>query len=165
LLPHKGHKYAIQLAKKLGFKLVVAGEDKLNVDVTYVNYIKELCKKANVEYLGSVPNATKLELLSRVKAVLLPFLRAEAFSLIAIEAMASGTPVITSNLGALPEIVVHGKTGFLCNSIFDFVEAIKRVDEINPKDCVKHVEEHFSIERGAEAYGDLYHIALKGEGW
>jgi len=73
--------------------------------------------------------------------------------------------VITSNLGALPEIVVHGKTGFLCNSIFDFVEAIKRVDEINPKDCVKHVEEHFSIERSAEAYEDLYHIALKGEGW
>jgi hypothetical protein len=61
-----------------------------------------------------------------------------------IEAMLTGTPVVTRPCGAAPEVVAHGVTGFIADSLDDLVAAVKRVDMIERRNCRRHVEERFS---------------------
>ena len=89
----------------------------------------------------------------------------EPFGLVAIEAMACGTPVIAWNSGAMPEVVEHGKTGFICNSIQELEEAVNNIDTIRPEDCRKRVEENFSYQAMTEKYIKLYDKLIKGESW
>ena len=59
------------------------------------------------------------------------------------ESMAAGTPVIAINLGSVPEVIVHGKTGLFCNSISECINAVNKVAELNRHACRKHVRELF----------------------
>ncbi|KKK52386.1 hypothetical protein LCGC14_3105430, partial [marine sediment metagenome] len=81
----------------------------------------------------------------------------EPFGLVMIESMACGTPVIALNRGAVPEIVVNGKTGFVVDSERDMAEAVKRIDSIDRRQCRQHVQDNFSITRMADRYCALYH--------
>ena len=74
----------------------------------------------------------------------------------AIESMASGTPIVAFGEGSVPEIVKHGETGFVVDSIEEMVRAVGRLDEISRAACRSHVEEHFSTSRMAAAYTGLY---------
>jgi glycosyltransferase involved in cell wall biosynthesis len=74
--------------------------------------------------------------------------------------MACGTPVIAFNKGAVPEIVVDGKTGFVVDSMNAMIEAVDRIDSINPGECREHVKNHFSIKSMAGKYSELYHQIL-----
>lgn len=164
IIPRKGAHVSIHWARKLGFKLIIAGEDRMSPDRAYVDRIIRLCaRENNITYLGRVSHREKIELLSSAKAVLLPSLTGEAFSLIAVEALASGTPVITFNLGAMPEIIEDGRHGFLCNNLEEFGEAIKKADEINPDDCLERAS-LFDIRRTAEEYLKLCEKAMS-ERW
>ena len=71
--------------------------------------------------------------------------------------MACGTPAIAFNRGAVPEIVVDGKTGFVVDSINDMIKAVDRIDIINPRECREHVQNHFSKTSMASKYSELYH--------
>jgi glycosyltransferase involved in cell wall biosynthesis len=71
--------------------------------------------------------------------------------------MACGTPVIALNRGAVPEIVVDGKTGFVVDSVQAMIEAVSLIDSIDPSDCRSHVLKHFSIKSMAHKYSELYH--------
>jgi len=74
--------------------------------------------------------------------------------------MACGTPLIAFSKGAVPEIVVDGKTGFVVDSMDAMIEAVGRIDTINPRECRKHVENYFSLESMAMNYSKLYHHIL-----
>ena len=78
-----------------------------------------------------------------------------------IEALACGTPVIAMNRGAMPEIIEHGKTGFLANNQKEFEEYMLRIDEIKPEDCRKSIEKHFSTTAMARNYMARYRQVLK----
>ena len=80
----------------------------------------------------------------RAKALLLPSLVDETSSLVAMEAMACGTPVVAFRRGAIPEIVRDGVTGFLVNSAEEMARAVQRVKEIDPQACRAHVESNFT---------------------
>ena len=71
--------------------------------------------------------------------------------------MACGTPVIAFNKGAVPEIVVDGKTGFVVDSMNAMIEAVDKIDSIDPRECREHVQDHFSITSMAAKYAELYH--------
>jgi glycosyltransferase involved in cell wall biosynthesis len=75
--------------------------------------------------------------------------------------MACGTPVIAFNKGAVPEIVVDGKTGFVVDSMNAMIEAVDRIDSINPRECREHVQNHFSITSMAGKYSELYHSIIE----
>jgi glycosyltransferase involved in cell wall biosynthesis len=81
-----------------------------------------------------------------------------------VEAMACGTPVIACPLGAVPEVVTDGVTGFLCSTPDEMVDAASAVTELKPEDCRARVEQYFSARAMATGYERVYRAALAGVG-
>jgi glycosyltransferase involved in cell wall biosynthesis len=161
----KGAHEAIQAAKESGNKLLVAGEDIFVNDPAYVLSIMNSCDRENIKYLGNVSEDKKRELLSNARALVLPILWNEPFGIIAIEALASGTPVITAPRGAMTEIVQHKKSGLFCYNVGEIKSAMKLVsDMIKSEDCRKRAEE-FSIDVMTKNYLELYKRIISGDEW
>ena len=76
--------------------------------------------------------------------------------------MACGTPVVARPCGAVPEIVVDGRTGFVGSELVELVEAVKRIDEIDRAECRRHVEARFSVARMTEDYEAVYQRVSAG---
>ena len=158
--PEKGTHLALDVARQLGMKLVVAGS--VYPFTWHRQYFeRELRPRfeaagAMAEFVESPPFARKLELLGQARALLIPTLAPETSSLVAMEAMACGTPVVAFARGALPQVVVDGKTGFLVNDFDEMVSAVRRVDAINRRECRAWVESRFSASRMADDYQRMY---------
>ncbi len=155
IAPHKNQAGAIRVAKKLGMKLILAG--KIN-DQKYFDSLKSDIDGKLINWRGELAFPEKLKLYQKAKAFLFPILWEEPFGLVMIEAMACGTPVVAFSNGAIPEVVVDGKTGFVIdnNSEEKVIEAVKKINSIRREDCRKHVEENFSVDK---IVGD-YEVAL-----
>jgi len=160
----KGAHEAIDTAKKANINLKIAGEDVFVNDPSYVMQIMQSCDGKQIKYLGCVDEDKKKELLSNAKALILPLLWDEPFGLVAIEALASGTPVITTPRGSMVEIVEHRKSGFFCYNSAEMASAIMIINDINSKDCLKRAKE-FSIEVMIDNYERLYKQILEGNEW
>jgi hypothetical protein len=78
-----------------------------------------------------------------------------------IEAMACGTPVLGANMGSIPEIVIDGETGFLCDDVDDAVANVARLRDLSRRACRTRVETTFSRERMIDRYIDAYAAALR----
>lgn len=109
-----------------------------------------------VTYSGNLSGVRKNKLISGAKALLFPIQWEEPFGMAVIEALACGTPVIAMRRGAMPEIIEHGVNGFLADSEAEFGEYMERIDEIDPAQCRRSVEERFSSEAMAKNYLDRY---------
>ncbi len=107
-------------------------------------------------YLGAVAGEAKAALLREARCVLIPSTAAETSSLVAMEALASATPVIAYRSGALPDIVEDGRTGFIVDDVAGMAEAIGRIDAIDPAACRRAAEQRFPLSRTTAAYLDLY---------
>ncbi|MFN6570099.1 glycosyltransferase family 4 protein [Dendronalium sp. ChiSLP03b] len=154
--PEKGTHLAIAIAKQAGWHLKMAGKVDA-VDVEYFEQeIKPLIDGKQIEYLGEANHEQKNALMGGAVATLFPITWREPFGLVMVESMASGTPVIAMKLGSTTEVIAHGKTGFLCNSIEDFVKAIDKVAELDRHTCRKYVENRFSLQRMTDGYEAVY---------
>jgi glycosyltransferase involved in cell wall biosynthesis len=116
-----------------------------------------------VQFIGQVGGMRKAQLLAGAKCLLVPSQAPETSSLSAMEAMASGTPVIAWRSGALNEIVEHGRTGWLVSTVEEMACAIVRSDEIDPTQCRAQAEIRFSAEQMLLKYMDLYNRVASGE--
>ena len=160
----KGAHLAIQAARKADLPLVLAGQVyPFSYHQQY--FLREIAPYLNdglprVRLVESPGPELKARLLSHARAVLIPSLAEETSSLVAMEAAASGTPVIAFRRGALPEVVRHGSTGLLVNSVEEMAEAVARVDEINPADCRKYAERNFSATHMSDGYEEIYRRIL-----
>ncbi len=148
---------AIEVARRTRRRLILAGQ------VYPFRYHQEYFAREiepqlgeTIEYVSSPSFEQKVELLGRASALLLPSLVDETSSLVALEAMACGTPVLAFRRGALPEIVDDEFTGLIVDDLAAMVEAVHRLATIRFEDCRDHVEQHFSVERMANAYEALY---------
>jgi len=118
----------------------------------------------DVVVLDEPSQAVKAAVLGRARALLFPIDWPEPFGLVMVEAMACGTPVIACPLGAVPEVVTDGVTGFLCSTPAQMVHAAEAATELRPEDCRVRVEQCFSAEAMAAAYERVYRVALDGAG-
>ena len=109
-----------------------------------------------VQFLGAVEREARNELLSNALALVHMTTRPERFGLTLIEAMACGTPVLGARMGSIPEIVVDGETGFLCDSVDDAVARVPQLAALDRHACRAHVERQFSIERMIDRYLEAY---------
>jgi glycosyltransferase involved in cell wall biosynthesis len=109
-----------------------------------------------VEYVGAVNDEQKNELFGKAAALLVPIEWDEPFGIVFAEALACGTPVISSPRGALPEIVRRGVDGFLVSSVEEACGAVNNLSKISRGDCRQRVEQCFSSSVIARAYERMY---------
>jgi glycosyltransferase involved in cell wall biosynthesis len=114
-------------------------------------------------YIGPIGFARKRRLLSAARCLLIPSLAAETSSLVAMEALACGTPIIAFPSGALPDIVEHGRTGFIVRNEYEMAEAIHAAGAIDPDICRAAARERFAASRMISKYLDLYRHLCKKE--
>jgi glycosyltransferase involved in cell wall biosynthesis len=163
----KGTHIALDVAEQAGLPIILAGQ------VYPFSYHQEYFQReieprigrsrGRTRLLDRLTASQKIYLLRHARALLLPTSAEETSSLVSMEAMACGTPVIAFRRGAVPEIVEHGVTGILVDNEQAMREAVRRVREIDPRDCRRRVEKHYSAERMADEYEALYSRLLIGQ--
>ena len=156
---------AVEVARQSKTPVYLIGGETFVEDPSYVQRVRSMCDGWYARWIGECPHDVKIKLLQKAKALLFPSQFGEPFGLVAVEAMACGTPVIALRDGAIPEVVKHGATGFVCDSVEEMVEAVGRVDGIKPEKCRRRVERLFSREVMARNYLKLYRRVLSGEEW
>jgi len=159
LHPEKGLAEAVQVAKMTGEKLLIVGPPVAGPywDKKVAPYLDK-----NIQYIGFVARDQLFKYYQRAKATLVPIQWEEPFGLVLTESMACGTPVVAFERGAVPEIVIDGKVGFIIkdNNLEAMAGAIKKVDKIKRADCRKHVEQNFTIEKMVEGYEKVFYKIL-----
>ena len=164
--PEKGCLKAIELCKKVDVPLDVIAGRLASEPIKYAVEVARLCKFGSKwVYHGEVDQKKKAYMLGRARAMIFPLQWDEPFGLTVVEAMISGTPVITYDRAAMSEIVVNGKTGFVCKNDAEMLDALKRVDEIDPEACRVHARENFSREKMTTNWEKLYQDILNGQEW
>jgi glycosyltransferase involved in cell wall biosynthesis len=156
ITPEKGPVYAIEIARKTNQRLIIGA--KIDpVDKSYFEQIVEpLIDGDQIKFIGEVDHPAKVELLSNARALISPLQWDEPFGLVNIEALASGTPVISINRGSMPEIIETGKVGFLCSNIDEMINRVADIDTIDRRACRDHVEKNFTSQVMATQYSKIY---------
>lgn len=158
----KGVRWAIKLAQETGIKLYISApvEDKkfFEQDVKpHLNNQIQFVGDATTEQ--SVPVEKIISLYQGAKAFLMTINQQEPFGLTLAEAGSCGTPVIGFDRGAVPEVILDGKTGFVVpyeKGVEGLKEALSKIDSIKPQDCRDHIMNNFSVEKMVENYEILY---------
>lgn len=157
----KGPHLAIAAARQAGMRLVLAGQVyPFRYHQQYFEREIEPHLGHEVELADSPAFEAKVEWLQNARALLLTSTAEETSSLVAMEAMACGTPVIALRKGAFPEIVAHGETGFAVDDLEEMVAAVDVLEKIRPVACREHVENSFCSGRMAKEYAELYGSVL-----
>ncbi|MFZ2970986.1 MAG: glycosyltransferase family 4 protein [Minisyncoccia bacterium] len=150
----KGADAAVNVAKRSGEKLKMSGNIWGNG--FYDEKIKPHLKKGKIEDVGFLDRSEISDFLGKASALLFPIRWQEPFGLVMIEAMACGTPVIAFKNGSVPEVIKHGKTGFVVENEEEMIEAMKSIGKINRADCREHIEENFTMKKMVDGYEEVY---------
>jgi len=145
----KGLHIAIQATEKAGKKLLIAGQG----DLTSIGYKKI---PSHVDHVGFADVNKRKQLLKNAQALILPTHYIEPFGGVTIEALFSGTPIITSDWGCFAENNLHGITGYRCRNMNHFVWALENIKNIVPANCKDWANNNFSLERVSEMYKEYF---------
>ena len=160
--PDKGPTEAITIARRAGFPLLMLLKRGEPPERAYFEREVEPMLGGDIELYENVTHEEKNELLGRACAMVFPIRWPEPFGLVMIEAMACGTPVITTNWGAAPELVDDGVTGFRRDAEDDLVDAVRHIDSLDPAACRRRVEDLFSGEAMVHGYEALFREIVPG---
>jgi len=158
--PEKGPAQAIAVAQAVGLPLKMAGKVDAVDTAFYHEQIEPWIDQKQIQYLGEVSHEEKVQLLAGATATLFPITWREPFGLVMIESMATGTPVVGMALGSVPEVIHHGKTGFVCCSLDEMIQSVPAAMLLERQHCHDWVVQHFSIERMADEYEVAYEKVL-----
>jgi glycosyltransferase involved in cell wall biosynthesis len=159
----KGILESIKIALKAEKKLVIIGRLGTSEErITYYNkYIKPYVDNKNIIHIKKVRHENIYKYLKNAAALLFTPIWEEPFGMVAIEALAAGTPVIGTKSGALKEIVRNPKIGYLSNNKKNLINAIKKIDKFDRRECRKYVEKYFDSSIMADKYIKIYHKLLR----
>jgi glycosyltransferase involved in cell wall biosynthesis/CelD/BcsL family acetyltransferase involved in cellulose biosynthesis len=155
--PEKNFDIAIEAANEAGIPLVIAGH--VYPYEEHARYFRERIAPAlgrRVAFVGPVTGPRKARLIGGASCLLVPSTVRETSSLVSMEALASGTPVIAFPSGALAHIVEHGRTGFLVTDHRSMARAMLRSSSIDPRDCRAQAERRFDLEKNTARYIELF---------
>ncbi len=155
----KGIDVALRLARRLGFRLVVAGGTRFGLRKTGGLWDS---LRADAHFCGMVGGRRKAELLAGARALLFPIRWEEPFGIVVAEALISGTPVITTPRGAMPELITP-ECGALCESEEQMEDAVRHLGDLSPAACRRRAVEHFTSGVCAEKYIRYYERLRRAE--
>jgi glycosyltransferase involved in cell wall biosynthesis len=162
IAPLKGTHLAIEVAKKSGVPLKVAGEIQPCFREYFETQIRPHIDGKFIEYVGEADLREKNELLANATAMLFPIQWDEPFGLVMIESMATGTPVLALPGGAVDEVVLDGVSGYICKDIDEMVRCVDDLGDLRPTDIRNYTEVYFSVPRMVREYVQLYEEILNG---
>ena len=154
--PEKRPDRAIAIARRAGMKLRIAAKVDQADMVYFRKEIEPLLGAPDVEFIGEIGDAEKSDFIGNARVLLFPIDWPEPFGLVMIEAMACGTPVIAWNCGSVPEVVDHGRTGFIVSSEDEAVAAVEAVGGLDRALVRAVFEERFAASTMARNYVDVY---------
>jgi glycosyltransferase involved in cell wall biosynthesis len=157
ICPEKGLHLALDAARLAGTPLLIAGQVfPYEAHERYFSEEIEPRLGPAARFLGPIGFARKRRLLTAARVLLVPSLVAETSSLVAMEALACGCPVVAFPAGALPDLVEPGITGFLVSTIEEMAEAIPLCDAIDRERCRETARQRFSLDAMIDSYFRLY---------
>ena len=161
IIKSKGVDIAVQVTERIGKKLLIAGQGDFKKELGYE-------PPAHVEILGFADVEKRKKLMAGAQCVMVPSYYNEPFGGVMVEALFSGTPIITTDWGGFAENNLHGVTGYRCRTMEQFVWAAKNIDKINPAACRDWAMQNFSLDRVSLMYEEYFkslHSVSVGEGW
>jgi glycosyltransferase involved in cell wall biosynthesis len=159
--PDKGTHLACQTAREAGMDLIIAGI--IQNQEYFDNLVKPFIDGKSIKFIGPVGPVQRDALFKEAYAVLHLNELPERFGLVLAEANGAGVPVIAYDRGSPREVIADGKTGFLVTNVAEAVEAVGKIDRIDPQVCRKHVEENFSIDCMVAGYEKVYEQIFRRE--
>jgi glycosyltransferase involved in cell wall biosynthesis len=161
--PDKGAHRALAVAVEAGLPLKIAAKCREPAEIRYFDEFIRPHLSDSIEYVGEVGHADKVELLMGARALISPIDWEEPFGLMMIEAMACGTPVLSTRRGAAPEIVEHAKTGVLVDNYREMEDpaVLELADSLDPAVLRAVVEERFSPKRMVADYVAAYEATIE----
>ena len=158
----KGVHVAIDVAKRAQRRLIIAGNVAPGHEAYFDQRVRPHLNGGHITYIGAVDDEAKSGLLSNAVALLMPVLWEEPFGIVMAEALACGTPVIGLARGAVPEVVDHGVTGFVCRDECEMDVAVSALGELSRAACRSAAETRFSQPALVGGYEDVYAEAIHG---
>jgi glycosyltransferase involved in cell wall biosynthesis len=160
--PEKRPDRAIEVARALDMPLKIAAKVD-DADRDYFEHaIRPRLAHPLIEFVGEVDDRDKDEFLGNAYAYLFPIDWPEPFGLTMVEAMACGTPVIAMRCGSVPEVVAHGVSGFICDQMRDFIDAVPRAGTLDRAICRAYAQARFSAAAMADGYEAVYDQVIAG---
>ena len=159
--PDKGCHRAVAVAIETGLPLKIAGKNREPLEQQYFDEFVRPHLSSKIEYMGEVTHGEKVELLQNARATLFPIEWEEPFGLVMIESMACGTPVIATRWGAVPEVIEHGVSGIIVDDYRIMPAALEEADRLDPMECRRYAEQHYSPERMVADYLRAYRAQIE----
>jgi glycosyltransferase involved in cell wall biosynthesis len=160
--PAKGIDWAIDVARRVDLPLVIGAKMRAAAELDYFDQVIRPLLGNGIEFVGEVDHDRKVRLLGGARALLNPIQWAEPFGLVMIEAMACGTPIVSTPHGAAPEVVSYGQTGLLARSRDGLMVAVEGAGGIDRLTCRQTAERRFSMDRLAHDHEVLYEALVAG---
>lgn len=162
ICPEKGFHLALRAAKRANLGMVLAGQ--VFPFIEHQRYFAEqIIPELDLRrrYIGPIGFQRKRHLISAARCVLVPSLVPETSSLVAREALSCGTPVVAFARGALPDVVCHGKTGFVVDTPEELPDAIEACSTLDPVECRRTAIQRFTVDKMVDQYIASYQQILE----
>ena len=162
--PDKGVHHAVRVARRAGWPLVIAAKIREPAERAYFEEQVRPLLGPDDDMRAEQPLAARVDLMGHAAALVNPITWPEPFGLVMAEALATATPALAFPNGAAPEIIDHGRTGYLCRDQDEMTAAAARVHQISRRHCRAAAERRFSLARMAADYDRLYRAILEHPG-
>ena len=160
LCPEKRPDLAVEIAARTGWPLRVAAKVDPSDEEYFAEQISPLFEAHDVHFVGELGEDDKPAFYAGAAATLFPSDWPEPFGLVMIESLAAGTPVIALRRGSVPEVLVDGMCGFVCDDAEAMIAAVARLDEIEPSSCRQRAAD-FSVDKMCARYQRAYKTLLE----
>ena len=162
--PDKGVHHAVRVARRAGWPLVITAKIREPAEQAYFDQQVRPLLGPDDNMRAEQPLAARVDLMRHAAALVNPITWPEPFGLVMAEALAAATPVLAFPNGAAPEIIDHGRTGYLCRDEDEMTAAAAHIGEIDRRQCRAAAEQRFSLARMAADYDRLYRATLEHAG-
>ena len=160
--PDKGVHTAARVARAAGVPLKIAAKLREPAEQAYFDSAVRPLLGGDIEFVGEVGGATKLELLAGASGLLNPLAWPEPFGMVMIEALACGTPVVATACGSVPELVDNGVTGFVRSTEAGLAASLAHIKSLDRAQCRKVAAERYGTGRMVAEHLELYSRLLGG---